>query len=294
MAVFLALAIGVLMGTTVVNQGVIDTLRAQANNAVRRSDVLRKEILDLRAQVRDQDSFALSAEPWLLGSQLLNRRVALVTAEGVDPAEVDGIRRALGDSDATVMGVLQLTLKMRLDSEAERAQLAEVLGLSASATPAGLQEETARQLAQRLDEGPSVSDATDVLETLVTAGFVAGRDQTNLGLDGVGGPDQAILVLSGGSTEPIVQPDSFFVPLVAALAQIAHPTAAVEPQDSTYPFVPLIREDGTINNPVVTVDNGDTIFGRIGLVLAVKNLLETGRGGHYGVKAGSSGLLPKQ
>ncbi|HEX2068816.1 MAG TPA: copper transporter, partial [Actinomycetota bacterium] len=46
---FLALALGVLLGTTVVNQGVIENLSQRTNNAVTRSEQLRSQVGELQA-----------------------------------------------------------------------------------------------------------------------------------------------------------------------------------------------------------------------------------------------------
>ena len=83
-------------------------------------------------------------------------------------------------------------------------------------------------------------------------------------------------------------------PLAASLAVAGRPVVATETVDTAYPFVPLVRGDGVVNGRLVTVDNADTMVGRIAVVLGLRDLLETpGHGGHYGVKPGATSLIPK-
>jgi hypothetical protein len=69
---------------------------------------------------------------------------------------------------------------------------------------------------------------------------------------------------------------------------------AAETLESEYPFVQLVRNNGSIDGRLVTVDNADQVSGRIAIVLGLRNLLQSpGQGGDYGVKEGASGLLPQ-
>lgn len=89
-----------------------------------------------------------------------------------------------------------------------------------------------------------------------------------------------------------MDPEAFLVPLVRATVAGEEPVAAGETEETVYTFVPLLRADGAIADRIVTVDNADTIPGRLAVVLGLRRLLETGEGGHYGVKDGASSLLP--
>ncbi|HEX9235182.1 MAG TPA: copper transporter, partial [Actinomycetota bacterium] len=99
-AVFLALALGVLVGTTVVNQGVINDLTNRTNSASKRAADLRKQVGDLQTQINRLNSFSSIVEPLLVDNQLNGTAVVMVTQEGVDASEVDGVRKVLGDAGA--------------------------------------------------------------------------------------------------------------------------------------------------------------------------------------------------
>jgi Copper transport outer membrane protein, MctB len=112
----------------------------------------------------------------------------------------------------------------------------------------------------------------------------------------IGGPDQSVVVVAGGNSEPPVPVEAFLLPMLTQLEQhIGLPVAAAESTaTTTFPFVPLLRGDGQLaSDPMVTVDDVDPDHGGgVALVLALRDLLLTGQGGNYGLKTGSDGILP--
>ncbi len=291
-AVFLAIALGVLMGTTVVNQGVIDDLNRRTDDAVKRAGELRDQVDTLSLQVRVWEQFGRTMQPLLIDGALDGRDVVLVTLQGVDVAEVDDVRKGIEASGATVVGLLVVTPEMAVPDEAAREGLARLLDSSASKTVPQLQSEAAGKLGERLAQGPGNADV-DLLGEMVSSGFVVLRGDGSVG--SVGGPSQGVVLLSGGETEPPVAPEAFLTPLAVSLASFSTPVIAAETTRTTYPFVPLIRRDGTLDGDVATVDNADMVPGRIAVVLALRDLFAVpGSAGDYGVKDGASGLLPPQ
>jgi hypothetical protein len=290
-AVFLAIALGVLMGTTLVNQGVIDDLGRRTNAAVDRIDGLRDQVNDLSTQVQAWESFGTAVQPLLVEGELVGREVVIVTLEGVDVAEVEDVRRILQESGGDVVGVLVVRPRMALPDETGRGELATLLGSSASKPPEQLETEAAEELGARLALGAGSGDE-DFLEQLVSADFLALRGgQGSPGT--VGGSDQGVVLLSGGETEPPVTPEAFLAPLAASLVEFSRPVVAAETSETTYPFVPLVRDNGSLDGDMATVDNADTMPGRIALVLALRDLfLRPGSGGDYGIKDGAATLLP--
>ncbi|HEX2089871.1 MAG TPA: copper transporter [Actinomycetota bacterium] len=292
-AVFLALALGVLLGTTVVNQGVIENLSQRTNDAVRRSEQLRSQVSELQTELRNWDRFGAEVEPMLISGQLTAREVVIVTQEGVDAAEIDGVRQALTDAGASVVAVIVVTNRMALLDDDARTDLQTIIGPLASGNdPIAMSETAARELAARLTNGPA-GGTTDLLGELIDARFVVVRDGTGT-IDQIGGATQALSILAGGNREPVLAPESFLAPLTVALAENARPVVAAETAETAYPFVPILRRDGSLDGGLVTVDNADTMPGRIAVVLGLRDLLqEPGRGGHFGVKGGASGLIPQ-
>jgi Copper transport outer membrane protein, MctB len=289
-AVFLALSLGVLMGTAVLNQGVIDELNRRTNAAADRASNLRAELDRLEIELADLRALGEDLEGWTLDGQLNGRDVVVVTGDAVDPAQVDGVRTALDRSGASVIAVVVVNPRMALPDEASRTELAGILEQSPD-SPEDLAVAAAQAVGARLGERND-GFGSDLFDELIASEFVTIRDQTDGGLADIGGTDQAVVVLLGGSAPPVVGTASFFVPLVEEVVSAEQPLAAGETATSGYPFVPLLRGDGALDGRLVTVDNSDTTPGRLALILGLRRLFETGQGGDYGVKDGANGLIP--
>lgn len=290
-SVFLALALGVLVGTTVVNQGVIDDLNNRVNSAVKRAEEARTQVGELQQQLKDWGTFASAAEPLLVEGRLAGTEVVIVTQEGVNAANLERVRRTLQDAGGKVAAELVLTNQMALTDPAARSTLATMVGRVSTAEPAGLAEEAARRLALRLTAGP-VSAETDFLDRFRTEGFLIIRGGATP--QDIGTTFQAVVLLAGENEVAVVNPAWFLQPLVESLTQSARPVVAAETTDTASPFVTLIRNDGNLDGDLVTVDNADQVPGRVAIILGLRDLLESpAKGGDYGIKEGASGLLPK-
>lgn len=290
-SVFLALALGVLVGTTVVNQGVLNDLRHRTDSAVGRARALEKQVGDLQGQLRNWNNFASSVEPLLVDAQLTGAEVVLVTQEGVNAADLEGVRRALQDAGGKVVAELVITKRMGLTDQAARSDLAGLIGSSQSTDPVGLAQTAAERFAARLIAGPGSPDV-DLLDQLRSAGFLiirgGGTPQE------IGAALQSVVLLAGGGDPPAVDPVRFLQPLAASLVGSSRPVVAAETTQTVASLVTPIRGDGSMDGHLVTVDNADQIPGRVALVFGLRDLLATpGRGGDYGVKDGASGILPK-
>jgi hypothetical protein len=233
-----------------------------------------------------------------VSNQLSGRRVVVVTLEGADLPEIDGVRQALQNSGATVQSVLFVTARMALTDETSQSQMAAILGPGTETSdPAKLASDAATRLASRLalgaPTGLTSDPSQDLLQQLVDDGFVVIRGGSTTPQE-IGGTDQAVVILAGGGQDPTVDPSMFLKPLAASLASSLHPVVAGETIDTVYPFVPLVRDDGSLKGKLVTVDDADTMAGRIAVVLGLRDLLDgQGAGGDYGVKSGATSLIPK-
>ena len=292
-AVFLALAVGILMGTTVIKQGIIDQLNRQTNRAVQSSGALRQQVAQLQSDMAVLNRFMTQAAPQLIAGRLAGREVVLVTMDGVDPSEVDGVRRALQQAGATVVAELVATSRMAIPDQKAGSDLAVAIGTTTPpASPAGLSAEAAAVLAHRLATGPDPT-GPDVLRQLISGGFLALRPIANGDPTEIGSSSQAEVVLSGGPADPSVDPASFLVPLTAGLVAASQPVVAAETQDPAYGFVSLIRSNGNLDKHLVTVDNADAVPGQVAVVLGLNALLlSPGSGGDYGVRGSASSILP--
>jgi hypothetical protein len=296
-AVFLALGLGVLTGTTVINRGIVSGLRAQTSQFSAQLDQLRADVDRLSGQVDMWNAFGDEVMDTLLNGRLEGQRVVVITQEGTDDASIDGVlaalRLALGDEDGALVGPFSVTGRMALRSEGDRTELATILGADPSSDQEVLQAQAADRVAQRLAFG---APGDDVLEGLIAAGFLA-DEGPQLGeeeLQDLGGDEELVLTLAGGPAGTGLPPERFMVPLVADLASDGATVAAAEPTngDGSAPsFVGVLRGDGAVSARIATQDNVDQLPGQIGIVLALEDLAR-GVAGHYGTGDGTDGVVP--
>src|SRR5437763_11797200 len=103
-AVFLALGIGVLMGTTVINKVTVDQLRKRLDSVAASVRQTRHDNDRLNAQVRTWERFADQGRDQLLQGRLKGVPVLVIGAVGSDRQPVDDLRRQLTDAQANFEG----------------------------------------------------------------------------------------------------------------------------------------------------------------------------------------------
>lgn len=281
-AVVLAFGLGIVAGTSVVGDQLVEELRANYNQAKSERD-------EALQQVALYEDFAQALQPTLRDATLLGETAVIVTMEGVDrPA-----RRAVDELTAAgveVLATLELTRRLAEPDTGENGQLLEeILGVTA-VDPDTLRERVADELAVRLATGPS-SDGEDVLSGLLAEGFVtADRDLDADALVGLGGGGQ-LVVLAAGGTPPDGSPGSqaLMVPLTERLVRLDVAAAAVGPTEDRYGFVDAVRNASDVPDcSLVTVDDIDLAIGGIALAMGLDRFLEdpdpaVRPGGDYGV-----------
>jgi hypothetical protein len=281
-AVFLALGLGVVAGTTVINRGIVRQLEQQTGEFTQRAR-------QAEAQVSALTEFGEEVMGYVVEDRLTGAEGVIVTQEGTDEGAIASARRALEQAGADMLGLLTVSDRMALVDESSRADLAGIVGRLATDDSEVLTAEAAGGMASELAFG---ADAADILPALIREEFilVGGREVGDSVLRSLDG-DEAVVVVAGGRDDPVIDPGRFLVPLVEGLVADGARVAAAEGLDTRYPFVTLLRSDGAVNGDITTQDNVDQVPGEVGLVLGVDDALR-GTTGHYGVKDGASSLLP--
>ncbi len=295
--VFLALGLGVLTGTTVLNRGIVAQLENQTDRLAADSAGLREDVEELVALRDLWAAFGEEAREPLLAGRLGGSRVVVIAQDGTDDESIDGVLAALRAAAATpddVVGPITVTGRLSLRSESDRAELARIVGGDGSEDADLLRARAAGLLADRLSFGLT---GGQVLEELLGAGFLIdeGRHLEEADLRAIGGPGQVVLALAGGPATSALPPERFLIPLVENLAGDDALVAAGEPVDGEEeepPFVSILRSDGDLASRIATQDNLDQMPGQIGMVVAIEDLLG-GVAGHYGVKDGATRPFPE-
>jgi Copper transport outer membrane protein, MctB len=294
-AVFVALAVGILMGSTLLDQGLVSEYQRRTSSLSGRVDQLTQRVNDQQTLMAILQSFTTSARGPLVADRLIGSRVVVVTEEGVNLSDLNAVRQTLsgsGGAGATIDGVALLSKDLDMQSQQVRTEVAAMLGRSASESPQRLSDALARALAQRLANGPPTeAGAPDLLQELVQAGLVTLSDARE-GPSGVGGGGAAVAILSGTAATPVLSPENFYVPFIQQLVTTGADTAAVQPSTTGSPFLSVVRADDQIDGRIVTVDNIEMVPGQVALVWGLEALAAGRGGGDYGVDCGSCSLAP--
>jgi hypothetical protein len=288
-AVFLALAAGVVVGATALNGPVTHELRHQITGLKADRADLTSKVNTLSGQVQDASDFATTYGAQLVKDSLARRDVLIVALPGTPTGMQDALVTQLNAAGATITGRLQLA--GRYLDPAEGQDLADFA--TGPAHPLGLQL-------------PETGDPARVAATLlayVLSGKGTATDVRTVlsGLDGLHvlasdpaavKPARTVLVAASGSLPKDVYAGQAQLDLVAALAGAGASVVVAGDAGSARGngAIALVR-DGAQRSTVSTVDNADSAVGAVSTVLA---LAEQRRHdvGQYGAQRGASALFP--
>ena len=303
-AVFLALALGVVVGSTVIDKAIVDRLSAQIDSVKKRADEQRAENRTMRDQMKGLETFIAQSQPQVIGRRLNQVAVTVVAVRGVPAEDVRGAVDILRQAGALVPGVLWIEDPFSAPDPSARAKLVQAMGDSGLATE-DLRLVALEALGRRLATGhrgdaavaTHVRRRADTLVALNDAGLVS-FDRLGGGavsLDSWPAAGTRMLLVDGSQAHPL--PGTVSLPILRAasaaggrlaLAEVFRPTATVKDRGAV---VRGVRDDAALARVVSTVDDLDNTMGQVALTLAVQEL-GTGRAGHYGEGPGASSHLP--
>lgn len=297
-AVFLALGLGIVMGSTVIDRVTVDALNNRLDDVQRSVGAIREENGRLKGQVDQGRNFAETTRDQLLQGHLRNIPVMIVAVSGIDRGPVDDLRTALVGAQATLQGTIWFTPKMRLANDGDVRALATALELGAVERPDAVRRQALAKIAAAREAAAAEASP---LAALQAAGFIsyegpptATSTTASLPLTLAALPlaNTRYLVVSGAGAE--VSDEVLAVPLVQAYAQISARVVAaesgVDTQGGRAVFVGLLRGD-VISARLSTVDNLESPMGQTAAVLALEDL-GVPQFGHYGVGPGAQSILP--
>jgi hypothetical protein len=292
-AVFLALGLGIVAGSTFVSP---ETVRA-LNNSLRRIDSSNKALQtqnDALAQTnRDLLRYAESSRNLLVQGKLAGRPAVLVSFDTTPGSETSQMASTLVAAGARLQGTVALSSNLALADDASRLQAATVVGGGISGAEA-LQAALARQLGDAL-----AGKSPGVVQRLIDAGLasrgpgVAGEAQ--LPPASLAAPGAAVILLAPAQPVPGTKPApdlarTIILPIVRGLSSAQVLVAVGEDGSSPLPVLAPIRQDSSLR--VVTADTVDQPMGQAAVVLGLAEAVSTNAWGAYGSGPGASGPLP--
>jgi len=317
-AVFLALTVGIVMGSTFVSRVTVDQLRSRLESVSHKDEVVRKADDDLRRQLATLQGFIDQAAPLLDGRRLDGANLALVAVRGVDGGVVRATVESLRTAGARVPAVFWLESAWALTDHGSPDKLAAALATpsfttaptgatttttrgnksSSTTLPAAvdaLRKQALREFGSRLVRQPR-ADA-DVLVSLQAAGFVAvdGEGQAPPDLTSYPMPNMRVVVVGGNDVRRVSQ--AVVVPLASALSDLGATVALTEAYQSAKnaargDIVDDVRRNQALASRIPTIDDVDTAQGRTALILSLEEVTH-GVVGHYGIGRGAKRQVPQ-
>ena len=302
-AVFLALAVGIVVGTAALNGPIVDSLRGNINRLSDDKRDLEQDVRQMQAEVGAADDFADTVGPDLLAGALADERVLLVTTDGVPDGLVEELQPVLESAGASITGRLAVAPAL-----ADPESRALVEDLVAEVVPAGIDlpdgepvERAAVELAAALTTGPDAGEVDAAEAQAVVSAFQEADLITFEGASQTLTTATLVVVVGGpapdaGEAATVEQQQRLEAVLVLAQAfdDRSRGLVVTGPVGSAGEggLVAALRGQSTTAADVSSVDNADRGLGRVAVVRALVEQGE-GRTGQYGSGAGATGPLPE-
>jgi len=276
-AIFLALALGVVIGAGVIDRGVVNTLNDRLDSVESKSDRIKSENDALVAENEKLSGSIQAMEPFAVDGRMAGETTALLAVRGVDEAKVKATASAQQTAGATVSGILWIEDKWNLSDAGTVKNLQDALGVTIK-NKAALRTEAWRQIGVRLATPPSDVGTDDLLATLATDGFLTyqGVDGGSSSLATFPGLDASVTMITGTTAK--VSSDLLVIPVADGVHGASIPLVVADQwvDVSNGPsrgaaLQPLRESD--LGRSVSTVDDLDQPMGSTTVVLALADLL---------------------
>ncbi|SBT38615.1 copper transporter [Micromonospora auratinigra] len=292
-AVFLALAIGLVVGTAALNGPVADSLKERVNGLSKDNQQMRQSVNSMQKELDMEEDFAAEMAQVYLPGKLTGRRVLVLSLpSGRDHTE--GVVKMLQTAGANVTGRVDVQDKfINPDSNNNLLELASsspVAGLPGNGK--GVETSSALLASVLLDRpqgSPAVSEAErrSVLQSYATAGYLTPEDK-------ISGPAESVVLVTG---QPYIDKDAGRKDdAVVQMAEQFDKTGAIVVAgmgSAGGNVVAVVRGDPVLTQTISTVDNANSVQGQLVTALALVQQVTEKKAGQYGVGDNAAGLLPK-
>lgn len=290
-AVFLALAVGIVVGAEAVSPNVGNTLNREVQKAAKANAALFARNSQLKRQISADDAFAQAGSGSLLDQLLAGQQVVVVTAPQADTSTVNGISSALTRAGATLTGTIAMTPQFFDTDATTEAHLTATAGLLA---PAGVsisdvpgaqiagQQAAAKVIAAAIMAKPGLPTLTARQTNSILTGF---GDQGYLQVSNPAGGT----TLSGQATLAVVvspatipanasslSPSNLALIFLTHYLQQAGNAAVLAGSlqgSGTGSAIDAVTSGGA-GVALTTVDNADSVTGQIIVVQALRRMLD--------------------
>ncbi len=297
-SIFLALAVGIVLGAGPLKGELGDTLNKEVAGLRADKADLNKQLGEARAGAEARDSYIAETNPIMLAGVLQDRRVALVVLPGSDAGVSEATAATLRSSGAAVVSTTSVSEDWVTSDNANAAK--RDAAVTAAATQAGVNVSDSGSLAPRdvllssLLTVPAKDPAQALAPATAQKGLdaLASADLIKIDTEGFELAD-LVVVVSGvttqGDADARQQAAQRWVDLIIALdARAAGSLVAAEVTTSGkgVSVIETVRNDATATKGVSTVDNAGGAMGQASVVHALREQA-AGDVGQYGLAPGA-------
>jgi hypothetical protein len=287
-AVFLAVALGIVIGTTALNAPILDDIKNQVTDLEADKRSLEDRTQNLQAQLESSDAFEEAVAPALVDGALAGTKILLVvTNEDVAQETVDQVTALIGQAGGAVTGTL--TLQPEYSDPSTSTSLQNYV--TGSGLPSGVQlpqvDDAGQLVGSLLAQVLMIPPAGPAPDAAAISSVMAGLSALNVLTpegDSIAPADYAVVLTGGAFTgDDAAERNATVAELVTALDAVGSGAVVAGDAGSAADtgLVGLIRGDTNLSAAVSTVDNVDSAAGRISTVLALGGEAE-GTSGKYG------------
>lgn len=301
-AVFLALAVGVLLGSGVLSNTMLSGLRNESRNLHNQITALNDQKNVLNGKLASANAFDAQMTGRMVHGALNGKSVLIFRAPDAKDDDVDAVSKIVGQAGGAVAGTVSLTQEFVDANSAEKLRSV----VNSSILPAGAQLSTKLVdqgsqagdllgIAMLINRDPAVPPVDDaqrdtVLAALRDTGFIGYGSQHI-------GAANAVAVITGGALSNDAGNQGVSVTRFAA-ALAPHGSGVLlagrDGSSSGTSAVAVARADATVTPVISTVDDVDAESGRVTVVLGMADLINGGRSGQYGTGHRNTGLTVAQ
>lgn len=302
-AVFLALAVGVVLGSGFLSDTLLSSLRDEKKDLNTQISGLNDQKNALNEKLSAANNFDTQLAGRIVHDALAGKSVVMFRTPDAKDDDVTAVSKFIGQAGGTVTGTVSLTQEFVEANSAEKLQTV----VNSSVLPAGQQLSTKlvdqgsqagdlmgiALLANPNPEVPAVDDTqrNTVLAALRDTGFI-----TYQATDHMGAANAALVVTGGALPQDAGNQGASVARFSAALAPHGSGTLLAGRDGSATggAAVAVARADAGLNSAISTVDDVDVAPGRITAVLGLHDLLGGGHAGQYGTGHGATSITVPQ
>lgn len=302
-AVFLALAVGVVLGSGFLSDTLLSSLRDEKKDLNTQISGLNDQKNVLNEKLSAANNFDTQLVGRIVHDALAGKSVVVFRTPDAKDDDVAAVSKFIGQAGGTVTGTVSLTQEFVEANSAEKLQTV----VNSSVLPAGQQLST-----KLVDQGSQAGDLMGIAllanpnpavpqvdETQRNTVLAALRDTgfiTYQPTDHMAAANAALVVTGGSLPQDAGNQGTSVARFSAALAPHGSGTLLAGRDGSATggAAVAVTRADAGLNATISTVDDVDAAPGRITAILGLHDLMNGGHAGQYGTGHGATSITVPQ